>query len=213
MRPMQPLPIKTLKDYEPAQQINIKTKKQLHQYLHRVIKNKDYTLALHLLDYLVDKEPQNPHHYSNRGLIYYRCQQWTQALNNYNQALRLKPNGDRIYANRAKCHAAIGHWHNAIADYDCAININPYNIKARLHQGILFRDLRMYDEAIVCFGLALFLGSLKADIYAERGRTYHLDGHWNCALGDYRQALAILHQSPQKPLSYQVQAWISELLN
>ncbi|MEM7062259.1 MAG: tetratricopeptide repeat protein [Cyanobacteria bacterium P01_B01_bin.77] len=121
--------------------------------------------------------------------------------------------GDQIYVNRARFYTAVGHLHEAIADYDCAIDINPYNIDARLQQGILFRELKLYDDAIVCFGLALFLGNLKAPIYAERGRTYHLDGHWNCAIGDYQQALTILHQSPSPSLVRQVQTWMSELLD
>ncbi|MBE9068335.1 tetratricopeptide repeat protein [Leptolyngbya cf. ectocarpi LEGE 11479] len=122
-------------------------------------------------------------------------------------------NGDQVYVNRAKCHAAMGHLQEAIADYDCAIDINPYNINARLQQGILFRELKLYDDAIVCFGLALFLGGLKAPIYAERGRAYHLDGHWNYAIGDYQQALTILHQSPSPSLVGQIQTWMSELLD
>lgn len=121
-------------------------------------------------------------------------------------------NGEQIYVNRAKYHTAMGRVQEAVADYDCALDINPCNIDARLQQGILLRELELYDDAIVCFGLALFLGNLKAHIYAERGRTYHLDGHWNCAIGDYQQALSMLNQSPSPSLVGQIHTWMSELL-
>ena len=133
-------------------------------------------------------------------------------MTDYNYALHLNPNEDRIYANRAKCNAALENWSEAIADYDSAIDINPYNINARIHQGVLFRALKMYEDAIVCFGLALFLGKLSAHIYAERGRTYQVIGHWNCAIGDYQKALDVLKQSPSQSLESQIQTWISELL-
>lgn len=217
MYPMQSSAILTPDKSNPASSTNTESKKHLHQRLDIAIQSQDYPQAIHLLNHLIIQEPKHSSHYSNRGLIYCYCQQWNQALSNYNQALILNPNGERIYINRAKCHAAMGRLPEAIADYDCAIDINPYNINARLQQGILLRELKLYDDAIVCFGLALFLGDLKARIYAERGRTHHLDGHWNCAVGDYQQALTILDQSHSPSHSTllvgQIQAWMSELLD
>ena len=107
----------------------------------------------------------------------------------------------------------MGYWHEAIADYDCAIDINPYNQMARLEQGILLRTLKMYDDAITCFDLALFFGNLQAHVYAERGRTYHLDGHWNCAAGDYEKSLNMLQVSPNRALQSKVCTWITELID
>lgn len=192
---------------------DVATKEVLHQHLYQAIRQKNYFRAIQLLDYCIIQEPQNPNYYSNRGLIYYRCDQLSQAMTDYNQALQLNPYADRVYTHRAQCSTALGHWNEAIADYDCAIDINPYNIKARIHQGVLFRTLQMYDEAIVCFDLALFLGKLSAHIYAERGRTYQLDGHWNCAMGDYQHALTILTASPIQALESQIQIWIGELID
>ena len=157
---------------------NLALKQRLHQHVHTAIRIKNYGQAIQLLSYLIVQEPGNSDYYSNRGLLYSRCKQWSQALVDYNQAIRLNPYGDAIYSNRAKCHAMMSDWHAAIADYDCAIDINPYNLAARLKQGILLRHLRMYDDATTCFDLALFFGHSQAHIYAERGRTYHLNGHF-----------------------------------
>ncbi len=201
------------KDFDVAKSTDVEIKKLLRQTLRQAMQQKNYSRAINLLNYFITQEPQNPVYYSHRGLIYYHCEQWSQAMADYNQALHLNPKADQIYANRAKCSAALKNWSAAIADYDCAIDINPHNIKARIHQGILFRNLKMYDDAIICFGLALFLGKLSAHIYAERGRTYQLDGHWNCAIGDYQRALTILNQTPSLLLESQIQTWISELLS
>ena len=50
-------------------------------------------------------------------------------------------------------------------------------------------------------------------VYAERGRTYHLSNHWNCAIGDYQRALTIIQQSPNDSLAEQIHDWMAELLN
>lgn len=187
-------------------------KKRLHHSVHAAVKNRNYDHAIYLLSYLIAQEPLNSDYYSNRGFVYYRCQQWPQALTDYTQALRLNPSGDRIYSSRAKCNAVVGDWHQAIADYDCAIDINPYNLLARLEQGILLRNLKMYDDAITCFDLALFFGNVQAYVYAERGRTYHLNGHWNCAAGDYQRALSLLDKSPNPALASKIQDWVAKLV-
>lgn len=210
---MRSLKIKAAQNFTAHGHIKRTTKKQLQVYLRVAIQKKDYIQALTLLNYLITKEPYNAKHYSNRALVYYHCHCWAKALGSYNQALALNPSSDQIYVSRAKCKAAMGNYQQAITDYDHAISLNPRNIKARLNQGILFRALELYDEAIVCFGLALFVGSLQAQVYAERGRTHHLNNHWNCAIGDYQRALAIIQQSPNELLAHQIYDWLAELLN
>ena len=206
------MPLSTLKTPKNAG-LHQATAKLLHQHLHRALAQGHYGQAIRLLDYLIVQAPKKSSYYTQRGLVYYRCRQWSQAMVNYNQALQLNPGNDRIYVNRANCYVAQGKFPEAIADYDCAIAINPNNIRARLRQGILFRGLGLYEDAITCFDLALFLGQLSAYTYAERGRTYHVDGHWNCAMGDYQSALTMLDRAPSQPLEFQLQTWISELIS
>ncbi|MEM1240986.1 MAG: tetratricopeptide repeat protein [Cyanobacteria bacterium P01_H01_bin.26] len=185
----------------------------LHRHLHKALKQGHYGQAIRLLNYLIVQAPKNSSYYTQRGLVYYRCRYWSRAIADYSQAIRLKTGDDRTYVDRANCYAAQGKSSEAIADYDCAIAINPNNIQARLRQGVLFRGLGLYEDAITCFDLALFLGQLSAHTYAERGRTYHVDGHWNCAMGDYQSALTILDKAPSQPLKSQLQTWISELIS
>jgi tetratricopeptide (TPR) repeat protein len=147
--------------------------------------------------------------------MHYYCRQWAPAIDDFNQALKLHPEADRIYNNRANCYAAQGNWQMAIADYDRAIDLNPFNMRARINQAITFRDIGQYEEALACFDIALFMGSAQATIYAERGRTHHLNGHWNCAMGDYQRALDNLTNSdpvtlPQT-LRRRVIRWMQDL--
>ena len=159
---------------------------------------KDYERALCLFDRLVAYEPSKAEHYNNRGLVHYATQQWRKAESDYNSAITLDPEQDRTYNNRANLYAVQQNWADAITDYDMAIDLNPLNIRARLNQAITFREMGEYEEALACLDIALiFIGSadnrnlLRASIYAERGRTHHLQGGWNCALADYKAALSL----------------------
>jgi tetratricopeptide (TPR) repeat protein len=178
----------------------------------------DYTEAIALLSQLIHRHPQNAVDYNNRGLIYFQSGERQKALSDYNTALQLNPNLASAYNNRANYYAACGELAAAIADYDQAIDLNPRYVRARINRGITLRDLGQYYEAIENFEVALLFGQLQGHIWAQRGRTYHLWGDWNCAIADYRRALTKLPAANNTTdvLNYhlhsQVDNWLNELL-
>jgi tetratricopeptide (TPR) repeat protein len=188
------------------------------QQLRSCVKEKasqgDYTVAIALLDQLIALRPDNAADYNNRGLMYYRNNQMIEALCDLSQALEINPQLDSAYNNRANCHAAQGELAEAIADYDLALDLNPSNIRAWINQGIAFRELGMYDLALENFDITLIIGdSLHERIHAERGRTYHLRGDWNCAVAEYKRALKFLATKPNL-VNYKqkVITWLDQLL-
>lgn len=191
----------------------------------------EYALAIALLDQLIDRNPVDASHYNNRGLVHFRNRQFYQALDDYDQAIALDPTLGQAYNNRANCHAAMGNLEAALADYEQAIDWNPTNVNALLNQGITLRDLRHYDLALESLDWALQMWgllrqsgtpiseTLAGHIYAERGRTYYLQGDWNCAVADYQRSLGILPQTEdeaEEVVSYRLRArvgrWLSQLL-
>lgn len=178
----------------------------------------DYDTAIALYSQVIEVNPESANDYNNRGLVYFHTGQPEKALADYNRALELSPQLDSVYNNRANYFAAQGQYIDAILDYDTAIDLNPNNIRAWINQGITFRDLEMYERAVENFELALCLnGTLDGHIYAERGRTYHLWGDWNCAVTDYQRAIAYLApeetSTPQATrLRTQVEHWLADLL-
>jgi tetratricopeptide (TPR) repeat protein len=174
--------------------------------------------AIAIFSELIDRSPQNANHYSNRGLVYFQSGQSTAAVDDYNRAIELNPRLDSAYNNRANYYASQGLFLEAILDYDIALDLNPANVRAWINQGITFRELEMYDRALESLDLASCLGKLEGHVYAERGRTYHLRGDWNCAVGEYRRALQKLAESSVNEgatlrLYLQVEAWLDELLS
>ena len=186
----------------------------LRTQVRATVSQKNYKLAIALLDRLIAICPNNAADYNNRGLMYYRNHQLLEALADLTRALEIDPNLDRAYNNRANCYAARGDLAEAIADYDRALDLNPANLRAWINQGIAFRELKMYDLALENFDITLIIGdSLQARTYAERGRTYYLQGDWNCAVADYQIALDILSAgSNSTNLQDKIQIWLAQML-
>lgn len=169
--------------------------------------------AIAILTYLLNRYPPQSIDYNNRGLIYFKMGQYSQALADYNQALFLNPRLDNAYNNRANYYIAVGNVSAALKDYQTALNYNPANLRALFNQGITYREIGLYDLALENFDLGLLLGqALNAKFYAERGRTYHLRGDWNSAIADYHRALLQLTTSEDScTWRYKIQQWLQYL--
>ncbi|MEM9273222.1 MAG: tetratricopeptide repeat protein [Cyanobacteria bacterium P01_F01_bin.143] len=175
----------------------------------------NYAVAIAIMNELIALHPDSAAYYNNRGLMYLQNHQLTEAFADLTHALEIDPQLDQAYNNRANCYAAQGDFIAAISDYDISLEINPSNIKTWINQGITFRELGSYDLAIQNFDIASILSdSFSETIYAERGRTYHLRGDWNCAVADYRSALELLSNHPKlQEYKIKVRAWFDALIN
>lgn len=178
------------------------------------VKRQQYPQALQLLNQLIKRHPDRAMYYSNRGLVYLWMERPYAALVDCDRAVALGPDLDQAYNNRAMCHAALGDLAAALDDYEQAVDLNPFNSRARINLGATLRQMGALDLALDCFDEALMFHQLPEFIYAERGRTYHLRGDWNCAIADYRRALeaAQVSNASLQNLVERVKRWIAELL-
>ena len=186
----------------------------------------NFTMAVAGLDLLLDRYPESAPDFNNRGLVHFQAGHWTEAIADYDRAIDLDEDLANAYNNRANYYAAKSDLFAAVADYQTAIEIDPSNVRAWINQGITFRELDMHIPALDNFEEALDRVAqeedeaqyifLSAHIFAERGRTYHLFGDWNCALTDYYEAIAHINHKSQTiaypPLWWQIDSWLSELL-
>ena len=208
------------KEYNYSFQINskdsaISIEAQINLSIEENIRQSNYAVAISLINELIARYPDSAINYNNRGLMYFRNNQLSEAINDLTHALKIDPQLDSAYNNRANCHAARGDLMAAVSDYDEALDLNPANLRAWINQGVTFRELQFYDLALENFDIALAVGnSLQERVYGERGRTYHLRGDWNCAVADYQITLKLLSDLPnEKNYQFKVRGWLDELLN
>ena len=190
---------------------------KLRQCVLEAVKRRDYRHAIAILNRLLASHPNSAMDYSNRGLVYLWSGQPHKALKDFNRAIALNPSLASSYNNRANYYASRGARESAIADYDQAIDLNPFHVRARINRAVTLRELQRYDAALDGFEEALVFRQLTCEIYAERGRTYHLRGDWNGAIADYHRALNCLTAPNQEktvtvhPRWQQVMIWLRQL--
>ncbi len=191
---------------------------QIRRQALQAVDRHDYRRAIAILNRLIVCHPDSAADYSNRGLVYLWSGQPQRALQDFNRAIKLNPGLASSYNNRANYFVAQRHLERALEDYDQAIDLDPFHVKARINRAITLRDLQCYSDALDGLEEALVFNQWLGEIYAERGRTYHLMGEWNGAIADYRRALPRLttHAGPQ-PLAksqqkrQQVKTWLAQL--
>ncbi|MEM9005794.1 MAG: tetratricopeptide repeat protein [Cyanobacteria bacterium P01_F01_bin.86] len=203
--------------YQPSSKPSGESLEVIRQRVSRAVRSRDYSSAIALLNQLLSAYPFSAADYSNRGLVYLWNGNPSKALSDFNQAIALDPSLASSYNNRANYYAAQGARESAIEDYDRAIDLNPFHVQARINRAVTLRELHNYDAALDGFEEALIFRQFTGEIYAERGRTYHLRGDWNGAIADYRRALNIFTiPSPEKvpvmhPRKQQIMSWLTQL--
>lgn len=155
--------------------------------------------------------------YNNRGCIYLKMGQPSEAIADFDRAIALAPDLAGAYLNRGNAVMMTGAYDAALHNYSEALLLNPQDVRAWINRGVVLRNLGLYSLAIQSFDQALRLDLMGGYIYSERGRTYEVMGDWNCACADYRRALDRLIQEPtteiSRALRHQVQSWLTTLIS
>jgi tetratricopeptide (TPR) repeat protein len=180
----------------------------------------DFLFAIRAFNQLIERNADSAADYNNRGLVYFQFGQLASALADYNYAIRLSPELANVYNNRANYYAALGDLSSAIEDYEQALRLDPMNVRAWVNQGITFREMELFDQALNINGQTgdqMMQRLLAGHIFAERGRTNHLAGDWNCAIMEYHRAIEALNAPDTsfdcQPdyLRHQLGQWLKEL--
>jgi len=188
---------------------------QVRERVVRAVSKGDFIRAIALLNRLIMDYPASAEDYNNRGLLHLWHGSPQKAILDFNRAIALNPDLPASYNNRANYYAVQGAKKSALEDYDRAIDLNPFHVRARINRAITLRELGHYDAALDGLEDALLFRQMTGEIYAERGRTYHLRGDWNCAIADYRRALAFFPSSESAaatlPRRQQLLTWLNQL--
>ncbi|MCC5640327.1 tetratricopeptide repeat protein [Nostoc sp. CHAB 5844] len=126
--------------------------------------------------------------------------EYTDAIANYNQALKLHPQDAEIYYKRGLSYYQLGDYEEAIADYSQAIQINLNDAKLYIKRGLANYQLGDYAAAIDDYSQAIRLNPNVAVAYKNRADARSHLGDNQGAIEDYTQALKI---NPNYALTYQ----------
>ena len=136
----------------------------------------------------IEKNPACWLAYNNRGNIYNGLGNYSQAIEDFNKAIKINPSYTETYSNRGHAYAVLGNYRQAIEDFNKAIEINPdYAIP------IITGVIPITASAITGRRLRISIRRSKsnqvyADSYNNRGFAYLKQGNNISGCRDARKA-------------------------
>jgi tetratricopeptide (TPR) repeat protein len=127
--------------------------------------------------------------YSWRADAYIQKGEFSKAMVDANESIRLNPQYYGGYLERAIAHRRSGNLHKAIDDYDTAIRLNPNFARTYYSRAIAYRLKDNYKQAIRDGDQAIRLDPSDPDFYYNRGADYQAIGNLNKAMQDYNEAI------------------------
>lgn len=120
-------------------------------------------------------------------------QNYKEAIENFEQILKIDSEYYEAYYERGNIYFALGDYRASIEDYNRAIYLNPLNYVIAYNQrGLARTQLGEYQQAIEDFNQAIKLNSGVAEIYHNRGNARSALGDNQGAMEDFQKAAELL---------------------
>lgn len=160
---------------------------------------KDINGALAILNEGINRTPNNPQLYLNRGFIEHFMQDYESAMADYNKAIAISPNFAYAYNNRGALKISLNDIEGGIEDYNKALSINPKYADVYYNRANLKYMLDDLPGALEDYDKAISLNPKDSDAYNNRGVVKKRMNFNVGALSDYSQAIAI---NPNDSIAY-----------
>ncbi|MEQ8909553.1 MAG: tetratricopeptide repeat protein [Vicingaceae bacterium] len=157
--------------------LNTADEAQKRQLIQESIKAFDRALGLY---------PSYSDAYGQRGLAYYRLQEYQAALSDYQNATRFNPGNANAWSNMGTLFFQMKQYQEAKQSFQKALRANPNHVDALANYGSTLGTLGEYNSAITYFKKAVALKPNEASYYQMIGMTYQNMGRKDLA-GPYLQ--------------------------
>jgi tetratricopeptide (TPR) repeat protein len=139
-------------------------------------------------------QPNSDQAWYNLGISYSDTKQHPQAINAYQQALRINPEYAKAWANLGITYSDTQQYLQAIDAYQQALRIKPELVNAWGNLGIAYANTQQYPQAISAYQQVLRINPEDAKAWNNLGNTYIKTQQYPLAINAYQQAL---HISPE----------------
>lgn len=134
--------------------------------------------------------------YLNRGELYKNEKKYQQAIDCYNEAIRINVADYEGYTNRGNVYFEMNRQDLAFADYKIALSINPNYAPAMDNIGAIFGLRLQYDSSLVYLSKALAASPNYAPSYRNRGLVHVELGRYENAVRDFQKVLEYHSNDP-----------------
>ena len=144
-----------------------------------------------LWTYTLEHNPQAWPAYNNLGCALYRAGHVPEAVEQFEQALKINPNYDEAHNNLGNARMQTDRVSEAIEQYEQALKIKPGYAEAHYNLGIALQKIGQTSEAIEQYEQALKNKPDDADAHNNLGIALHQVGRTSEAIEQFEQASKI----------------------
>ena len=160
---------------------------------------------------VIKLNPKNYLAHNNRGLAFYRNEDYERARFNFNKAIKLNSQDMMVYNNRGNSKYSIGEFGEAIKDYNKAIEINSQESIVYNNLGNAKCAIGKLQESIDDYSQAIELNNNVPEAYYNRGTAQEALGSFQEAKNDYVKAKNLFAQQNRPEDVQRVAKVIDEL--
>nr|MDZ8001618.1 tetratricopeptide repeat protein [Aulosira sp. DedVER01a] len=126
-----------------------------------------------------------------RGEVYTQSNQYSKALEDLTEAIKLAPDDAEYLSDRGKTYRLMERYEESLQDYNRAIELNPKYNRAIANRGQTYKAMERYEESLQDYNRAIELNPKYDWAIANRGETYRLMKQYQEALLDFERAIEI----------------------
>lgn len=106
-----------------------------------------------------------------RGNECFKAGKWTDAIEEYNDALKRNPDNYRVYSNRAACYSKLMDWQRGLDDCDKCLEMDPQFVKAYIRKAKIQHFLKQYHKALETYERGLAIDPKASELIEGRQQT------------------------------------------
>jgi tetratricopeptide (TPR) repeat protein len=129
--------------------------------------------------------------YNSWGAALANLKRYDEAIEKYDQTIRLNPFNHTAFFNRALAYDAKGEIDRTIQDYTQVVTLDPQNASALNNRGNAYRDKHQYDRAIQDYNRALEIDPKFVWAYSNRSNVHRDKREFDLAIQDADRAIEI----------------------
>jgi|WetSurMetagenome_2_1015567.scaffolds.fasta_scaffold62367_2 tetratricopeptide (TPR) repeat protein len=132
--------------------------------------------------------------HSKKGYAFLRQGQFTEAITEYTEAIRLRPDDNVLYYNRGSCYMQSNNDDAALQDFNKSLELKRDNYLAYVKITTIYANRGMFDDAISSINTAITLQPDNAEAFYYRGKVFEKKGSNIEAVEDIRHACEMGYQ-------------------
>lgn len=149
----------------------------------------DFENALHFLQQANVIGPKSPYTCNTIGLIYQAQNKFTEALDQFDIAIKLQNNIAELHNNRGNALKSLLQLDEAFGAYQKALKLNPNYVEALSNLGVTLKELGKPDDALAYFENAIKINPNCSEAFNNAGTIFQEAGNHELALQCYEHAI------------------------